>query len=82
MSGRRDSSVAPEEGTFAPRRQGALSASFWANIPFTTRTPVTGIHRLLCRIGLHAWVTVATRRSSRPETGEFRTVCAVCGVRR
>lgn len=49
------------------------------------RTQVTGIHRSLCRIGVHAWSMRLEHWEAAPgemEQGMFYRKCTVCGERR
>lgn len=69
--------VLPEAGLFAPAFIGEMRRSLHGT-PVYLVTEVRGIHRWLCRIGLHAWRD--RWRSGHPSTRV--NSCAVCGVPR
>lgn len=69
--------IRSEAGLFAPTRNGPLTRSTHS-YPIYIVERNRGIHRWLCRLGLHAWQD--RWRSGHPNTRA--TYCAVCGVPR
>lgn len=69
--------VLPEAGLFTPAFIGSMTRSARSHPVYIVERN-RGVHRWLCRLGLHAWQD--RWRSGHPDTRA--TYCAVCGVPR